>query len=97
MNPKASFVIAGGPGELEELAKSLVAFQDNTSIDRDKQLQLYGVDSLLAVELRTWLVKEFKADITVFEIQGASALETLSLSVAVKSTRHNRERGSAEA
>jgi acyl carrier protein len=80
-----------------KLAKSLVAMQDDTDIDRNKQLQLYGVDSLLAVELRNWIVKEFKADITVFEIQGASTLGTLSVSIAVKSTLRNREQGTAEA
>jgi acyl carrier protein len=52
---------------IEKLAKSLVGMQDKTDIDWNKQLQIYGVDSLLAVELRNWLVKEFKADITVFE------------------------------
>lgn len=81
---------------IEKLAKSLVEMQDDTDIDRSKQLQLYGVDSLLAVELRNWLVKEFKADITVFEIQGASTLGTLSVSVAVKSTLRNGERGTTE-
>jgi acyl carrier protein len=74
---------------IEKLAKSLIELQDDTDIDRNKQLQMYGVDSLLAVELRNWLVKEFKADITVFEIQGASTLGTLSMSVAVKSTIRN--------
>jgi acyl carrier protein len=76
---------------IEKLAKSLVGMQDKTDIDWNRQLQIYGVDSLLAVELRNWLVKEFKADITVFEIQGSATLGTLSVSVAFKSTIRNGE------
>lgn len=82
---------------VEKLAKSLVDMQDITEIDHDKQLQVYGVDSLLAVELRNWIVKEFRADITVFEIQGVSTLRTLSVSVAIKSILRNVEQGAREA
>lgn len=81
---------------IEKLAKSLVAMQDSTDIDRDTRLQIYGVGSLLAVELRNWLLKEFKAEITVFEIQGASTPGTLSMAVAVKSTLRHGERDIAE-
>jgi acyl carrier protein len=76
---------------IEKLAKLPVGMQDKTDIDWNKQLQIYGVDSLLAVELRNWLVKEFKADITIFEIQGSATLGTLGVSIAVKSTTRNDE------
>ncbi|PYH44099.1 putative polyketide synthase [Aspergillus saccharolyticus JOP 1030-1] len=65
-----------------QLGKSLVAMQDAGAIDRDRPLQMYGVDSLLAIELRNWIVKEFSADVAVFETQGASTLRTLSMLVA---------------
>jgi acyl carrier protein len=70
---------------VQKLGRSLVSMQDVASIDRNEQLQMYGVDSLLAIELRNWIVKEFKADIAVFETQGASTLGTLSTLVARRS------------
>ncbi|TVY80408.1 Highly reducing polyketide synthase azaB [Lachnellula suecica] len=43
-------------------------------IDVTKPLHAYGVDSLLAVELRNWFAKEIKADLAVFDIMGASSI-----------------------
>jgi hypothetical protein len=57
---------------------------------------MYGVDSLVEIELRNSPVKEFKADITVFEIQGSSTFGTLIVSVTIKSTIRNGERVTAE-
>lgn len=70
----------------EKLGNSLTAFQDHSSVDLNRQLQAYGVDSLLAIELRNWIVKEFSADVAVFETQGASTLGTLSMLVVQRST-----------
>lgn len=76
---------------VNKLAKSLSIMQDNTSIDRNKPLQMYGVDSLLAIGLRNWIVKEFMAEIAVFERQGVSTLETLSRLVAGRtSIKHDK-------
>jgi acyl carrier protein len=76
---------------IDKLAKSLSVMQDSTSIDRNKPLQMYGVDSLLAIELRNWIVKEFLAEIAVFETQGVSTLETLSRLVAGRSSiKHDK-------
>jgi len=76
---------------VNKLAKSFSIMQDNTSIDRNKPLQVYGVDSLLAMELRNWIVKEFMAGIAVFETQGVSTLETLSRLVTGRtSIKHDR-------
>lgn len=77
--------------DVQKLANSLVEMQDPASIDRHKQLQMYGVDSLLAVELRNWIAKELKADLAVFETQDASTLSTLSVLVAARSTIKNGE------
>jgi len=71
---------------VDKLARSLSAMQDKASIDSRKPLQMYGVDSLLAIELRNWIVKEFVAEIAVFETQGVSTLETLSRLVAGRTT-----------
>lgn len=76
---------------IQKLARSIAALRDGASINYDKPLQMFGVDSLLAIELRNWIVKEFDADIAVFEVQGASTLGTLSMLVAGRSTiRHDK-------
>jgi hypothetical protein len=71
---------------IQKLAKSIASLRNSSSINYDKPLQMFGVDSLLAIELRNWIVKEFDADIAVFETQGASTLSTLSMLVAGRST-----------
>ncbi|PLB54129.1 putative polyketide synthase [Aspergillus steynii IBT 23096] len=70
---------------VKKLAKSLISMQDGSSVERDRPLSVLGVDSLLAIELRNWIVKEFRVDLAVFETQGSSTLETLSLLVARRS------------
>ncbi|KAJ5291696.1 polyketide synthase [Penicillium angulare] len=71
---------------IEKLGKSLAVMQDGASVDHHKPLQGYGVDSLLAIELRNWIFKDFNADVAVFEVQGSSTLGTLSMLVAGRST-----------
>jgi hypothetical protein len=46
-------------------------------IDVCRPLASLGVDSLLAIELRNWISRSFKADIAVFDIMGAQNLEDL--------------------
>jgi acyl carrier protein len=54
-------------------------------IDTTKPLHAYGVDSLLAVELRNWFAKTFKADVAVFEIMGKESVAAVGAAVAEKS------------
>ena len=49
-----------------KLARGLTV--QSEEIDADRPLHLYGVDSLVAVELRNWINKEFAADVPVFEL-----------------------------
>lgn len=69
---------------MKKLSKSLmIALED---IDASAPTSVYGVDSLVAVEVRNWLLREVKADVPVFEILQASSLQLLGYKIAEKST-----------
>jgi hypothetical protein len=52
------------------------------NIDRGKSVSSNGVDSLVAMEFRTFLAKEVKADVPVLEIQGTMSVTDLSRKIA---------------
>lgn len=66
-----------------KLAKALRV--DTESIDVKKPLHQYGVDSMLAVELRNWFAKMCKANVAVFDIAGAASFEELGKRVVTGS------------
>jgi len=66
-----------------KVAKSLQTAE--SEIDSGRPLHSYGVDSLVAVEIRNWVFKELKAEITVFDILSAVPITALSQAIAVKS------------
>ena len=67
---------------LQRLSRALsMAVED---IDVTRPLHVYGVDSLLAVELRNWFAKLWKADVAVFDITGQGSIATLGANVAKK-------------
>lgn len=53
---------------IDKLAHALCITSDE--IDARNPLSDYGVDSLMAVELRHWFRRDFKADVAVFDIMG---------------------------
>ncbi|RFN48413.1 putative polyketide synthase [Fusarium flagelliforme] len=55
------------------------------SIDASQSMAAYGLDSLVAVELRNWLFREAKADVAVFEVLGKGSLVALAGDIALKS------------
>ncbi|CAD6443488.1 e2aede6b-a07f-4e32-96b3-e96fa25bb5d0 [Sclerotinia trifoliorum] len=55
------------------------------SIDTRRPIHVYGVDSLLVVSLRGWFKKEFRPNISVFDIIGNSSLDAVRGMVASKS------------
>jgi len=66
-----------------KLSKSLmIALED---IDVMRPTAAYGVDSLVAVEVRNWLLREMKSDVPVFEILQAGTLQSLGVKVAERS------------
>lgn len=55
-------------------------------IDTNKPFHAYGVDSLLAVELRNWFGKELGTNIAVYDIMGAESILAMSFVAAANSS-----------
>lgn len=70
-------------GLVNKVSKSLDV--DKTQIDTQKPLHTYGIDSLAAVELRTWLKRDVGAEVAVFEILGNSSVAEMARMVTHKS------------
>jgi zearalenone synthase (highly reducing iterative type I polyketide synthase) len=62
------------------LAKGLQTSAEN--IDVDKPLHSYGVDSLMAVETRTWIMQHIKADISLFDVLSGASIAALATKIA---------------
>ena len=69
----------------QKLARALM-MTAATDLDPKKGLGAYGVDSLIAVELRNWLSREAGVEMPVFEILQAASIAGLAKQVAAKST-----------
>ena len=84
---KMASVEEAGSLVAQELAKRLgkILGIPAGDIDLDKPMHTYGLDSLVAVELRNWFVKELDADIAIFEILGGATFATAGISAAGKS------------
>lgn len=59
---------------------------DHDQIRLDSRVESFGVDSLVALDLRNWLAKEVDADIAVFEFLGAATLSSVGMVAAAKSS-----------
>ncbi|KAE8406292.1 hypothetical protein BDV37DRAFT_292236 [Aspergillus pseudonomiae] len=55
---------------------------DEKEINPDKHLSKYGVDSLVAVELRTWFAGELKANIAIFDFIGSTGATIAQLAAS---------------
>jgi len=65
---------------VEKLSRNLTGLRGK--VDMDKPIHVLGVDSLLAIDLKSWIAREFMADFPVFEIQGGATLSSVGLLVA---------------
>ena len=68
---------------LQKLSRTLSMTVED--IDVSRPLHVYGADSLVAVELRNWFAKVWKADVTVFDITGQGSIAALGGRVARES------------
>lgn len=73
---------------VEELVKKVARALSIPSDDVDPARPLfeYGVDSLVAVELRNWIMKEFAADVAVFDIMGGTKIVAIGDMVTNRTT-----------
>ncbi|KAI0016501.1 lovastatin nonaketide synthase [Xylariomycetidae sp. FL0641] len=63
-----------------------------TDVDVSKPVHSYGIDSLVAIDLRNWFRSEIGADVHVLTLLGNTALEQLC-AVAAQSSRYRYEKG----
>ncbi len=67
---------------LEKLASTLsMPLED---IDAGQPMHVFGVDSLVAVEIRNWLSTNFGSKVSVFEMLGKASVAELSHGIAGK-------------
>lgn len=56
-----------------------------TDISTDQSVSSYGVDSLIAVELRSWILKYLQAQVQTLELLGASSIKSLCQLISQRS------------
>ena len=66
-----------------KLAKSLMMPVED--LDTGKPISTFGVDSLVAVEVRNWIFRECKADLSIFDVLSNVPLTALAGKIAAKS------------
>jgi acyl carrier protein len=54
-------------------------------VDPSKPLPAFGIDSLMAIELRSWLLKEMGAEVAVFEMLEGGSVRAFAALVATRS------------
>lgn len=69
---------------VRKLAKSIIVSAED--IEVSKPISSYGVDSLLAVELRSWIQTQIKAEVSTFDLLGGSSITSLSSKLAAASS-----------
>lgn len=62
---------------VERVMASLSGISDSSKVDIGRPMHDFGVNSLMAIELRTWFSEAFAANAPIFEILGEGALDAL--------------------
>lgn len=68
---------------MDRVAKMLQC--SRSEIDPSRFLHSYGIDSLVAIEIVNWALKEVKAQITVFDVMAGVSISTTASKIAAKS------------
>ncbi|KAH9890821.1 KR domain-containing protein [Xylariomycetidae sp. FL2044] len=61
------------------------------NISREKPMTDYGIDSLVAVEMRNWIVREMDSTVPILELLANQGLQQLSATIAQRSRLVNLE------
>lgn len=88
---EAAVIVA--EGLIGKLRRNLSKIPDDVNFRTS--IHTCGVDSLLAIELRTWLAKYLDADVPIFGILSGTSFASLGVAVAGKAWK-GRERGRHE-
>lgn len=56
-----------------------------SEVDASKPMYQYGVDSLVALEVRNWITRQLKANMALLDILAAVPMETFAAQIALKS------------
>ncbi|RFU73012.1 polyketide synthase [Trichoderma arundinaceum] len=67
-----------------KLARAMAISSDD--VELNKSLSHYGVDSLMSVDLRNWIGREFGALLTAFDIMGGASITKIADLVVERST-----------
>ncbi|KAF6813400.1 PKSN polyketide synthase for alternapyrone biosynthesis protein [Colletotrichum musicola] len=84
---------------VEEVMREKVAQatgMEPDSIDAERSLLAYGIDSLKATEVRNWVKKNLKSELSVFDILSPAPISTLSLMISTRSKMLDRFRHSSK-
>lgn len=76
-------------GLLQKLSRALSVGLEE--LDASRPMHSYGVDSLVAVELRNWFSKELLTDIAIFDILGGDTIGGIATLAAAKSKYRKAE------
>lgn len=68
---------------VQKLARSMMVSVDKIEVTRS--VSSYGVDSLLAVELRSWIYEEIQAEVSVFDLLSDVAISSLTRTIVAGS------------
>jgi NADPH:quinone reductase-like Zn-dependent oxidoreductase/NADP-dependent 3-hydroxy acid dehydrogenase YdfG len=68
---------------VDKIARSLTI--PSKEIDVNASISIYGIDSLVAAEMRSWCIRELKSDVMVFEFLGSITLTALARQIAERS------------
>ncbi|GKT82357.1 beta-ketoacyl synthase domain-containing protein [Colletotrichum tofieldiae] len=93
LNHKALLQGASSWGQVENIVLDALLLKiarmlsiEVSNLETSKPLHAYGIDSLTAVELRSWLMKELGAEVSVFDITNNSSISQLAVIAAKKSS-----------
>lgn len=64
---------------------SAVLMVPEDEIDASKPVSVYGLDSLVAIEIRNWITREFDASLQVLELLASSSILSLAETILAKS------------